>query len=138
MATAPLPGPVPGPVSGPVPGSGSARAWLLDRAPASRAQARLGRWYRAWLGFRRNALAMSGLAIVLLLVLMAVFAPLIADQQAVTQQVLADRLQPASWQHPFGTDELERDIFARVVFGSRITLAIVIMVGVIVVPVGLA
>jgi hypothetical protein len=89
------------------------------------------------LGFRRNPLAMSGLGIVLLLVLMAVFAPLIADRQATTLQVLADRLQPASWQHLFGTDELGRDIFARVVFGSRITLTIVAMVGVIVVPVGL-
>ena len=124
MATAPVPGTV--------------RAWLLSPAPASRRQARFGRWFRAWLGFRRNPLAMSGLAIVALLVLMAVFAPLIADPQSATLQVLQDRLQPASWQHPFGTDELGRDIFARVVFGSRITLTIVVMVGVIVVPVGLA
>ncbi len=43
--------------------------------------------------------------------------------------MLADRLQPASWRHPFGTDELGRDIFARVVFGSRITLTIVAMGG---------
>ena len=128
MTTAPVPGPV----------SGSPRAWLLSAAPASRTQARFGRWFRAWLGFRRNPLAMSGLGIVLLLVLMAVFAPLIVDRQATTLQVLADRLQPASWQHLFGTDELGRDIFARVVFGSRITLTIVAMVGVIVVPVGLA
>ncbi|HEV3492221.1 MAG TPA: D,D-dipeptide ABC transporter permease, partial [Reyranella sp.] len=120
------------------PVSGTARAWLLSPAPASRTQARCGRWFRAWLGFRRNKLAMSGLGIVLLLVLMAVFAPLIADRQAATLQVLADRLQPASWRHLFGTDELGRDIFARVVFGSRITLTIVAMVGVIVVPVGLA
>jgi len=124
------------PVSGPV--SSTARAWLLSPTPASRTQARCGRWFRAWLGFRRNPLAMSGLGIVLLLVLMAVFAPLIADRQAATLQVLGDRLQPASWQHLFGTDELGRDIFARVVFGSRITLTIVAMVGVIVVPVGLA
>ena len=47
-------------------------------------------------GFRRNPLAMTGLGIVLLLVLMAVFAPLIADRQAATLQELADRLQPAS------------------------------------------
>src|SRR5260370_18189700 len=81
---------------------------------------------------------MSGVAIVALLVLLAIFAPLIADRQAATLQVLEDRLQPASWQHLFGTDELGRDIFARVVFGSRITLTIVAMVGMIVVPVGLA
>ncbi len=42
MATAPVPG--------------TARAWLLSPAPASRTQARCGRWFRAWLGFRRNTL----------------------------------------------------------------------------------
>ena len=104
------------------------RAWLLNPTPASRMQARCGRWFRAWLGFRRNGLAMTGLGIVLLLVLMAVFAPLIADRQATTLQDLGNRLQPVSWQHLFGTDELGRDIFARVVFGSRITLTIVAMV----------
>ena len=60
------------------------QAWLLDRAPASRRQARLGRWYRAWLAFRRNGLAMTGLVVVLALVLMAVAAPLIADPTAAT------------------------------------------------------
>src|SRR6185437_8987968 len=120
------------------PASGTARAWLLSPAPTSRTQARCGRWFRAWLGFRRNTLAMTGLVIVLLLVLMAVFAPLIADRQSTTLQELGNRLQPASWHHLFGTDELGRDIFARVVFGSRITLTIVALVSVIVVPVGLA
>src|SRR6185312_12349035 len=110
----------------PVPGT--ARAWLLSPAPASRMQARCGRWFRAWLSFRRNKLAMTGLGIVLLLVLMAIFASLIADRQSTTFQVLENRLQPANWQHLFGTDELGRDIFARVVFGSRITLTIVAMV----------
>ena len=39
------------------------RSWLLAETPASRAQARLGQAYVAWLGFRRNPLAMAGLAI---------------------------------------------------------------------------
>src|SRR5439155_730834 len=114
------------------------RDWLLDRAPASRRQARLGRWYRAWLAFRRNGLAMAGLAIVLALVLMALAAPLIADPVSAAHQVLRDRLQPASAAHWFGTDELGRDIFARILFGARTTLTIVGLVSVIVVPVGLA
>jgi peptide/nickel transport system permease protein len=113
------------------------RSWLLDRAPASRRQARLGRWYRAWLAFRRNGLAITGLMVVLTLILMAVAAPMIANPAAATLQVLKDRLQPASSAHWFGTDELGRDIFARIVFGARTTLTIVTLVSAIVVPVGL-
>ena len=113
------------------------RGWLLDPAPASRSQARLGRWYRAWLAFHRNGLAMTGLVIVAALVLAAIFAPLLADQDRAFHQVLEDRLQDFSWLHPFGTDELGRDIYARVVFGSRITLTIVGLVSIIVLPVGL-
>jgi peptide/nickel transport system permease protein len=114
------------------------RAWLLDPAPASRRQAKFGRWYRGWLGFRRNTLAMTGLIIVLALVIVAIFAPLFASHDASLRQVLTDRLQEMSWAHPFGTDELGRDIYARVVFGSRVTLAIIFLVSVIVVPIGLA
>jgi peptide/nickel transport system permease protein len=112
------------------------RAWLLDPAPASRRQARIGRWYRLAAAFARNRLAMSGLAIVLMLVLVAAFAPMIASPQAVTSQSLADRLQPLSVAHPFGADELGRDVFARTVFGARITLTVVSLVGLIVVPLG--
>lgn len=114
------------------------RAWLLDPAPASRRQAKLGRWYRAWLGFRRNTLAMTGLVIVLALVIVAIFAPVFASHDAALRQVLTERLQAMSWAHPFGTDELGRDIYARVVFGSRVTLAIIFLVSIIVVPIGLA
>src|SRR5262249_3626432 len=113
------------------------RGWLLDPAPASRWQARLGGWYRNWLAFRRNGLAMTGLTIVSLLVLMAAFAPLAADPTSATLQVLEDRLQPASWAHVFGTDELGRDILARILFGARVTLTIVVLVSLIVVPMGL-
>ena len=113
------------------------RGWLLDPAPASRRQAQLGGWYRAWLAFQRNPLAMTGLIIVVALVLIAVFAPWICDSERVYLQVLEDRLQDMSWAHPFGTDELGRDIYARVIYGSRITLTIIFLVSIIVVPVGL-
>ncbi|MBI1245384.1 MAG: ABC transporter permease subunit [Alphaproteobacteria bacterium] len=111
--------------------------WLLDEAPASRAQARAGAFYRSWLAFRRNPLAMVGLAIVVSLVLVAIFAPLIAPFGP-TVQDLDFRLQPPSHRHWFGSDELGRDIFSRVVFGSRITLMIVLLVIVTVAPIGLA
>jgi peptide/nickel transport system permease protein len=113
------------------------RGWLLDPAPASRRQARLGRWYRAWMAFRRNGLAMTGLGVVLALVFMASVAPLIADPALANLQVLEDRLQPWSAAHWFGTDELGRDILVRILFGARITLTIVALVSLVVVPVGL-
>ncbi len=119
------------------PTPGSMRAWLLEPAPASRLQARLGRWFRGWLALRRNPLAMTGLVIVALLLLVAACAPLLADAAAATDQKLEDRLLPASADHWLGTDELGRDIFARIVWGSRITLTIVALVSIIVVPVGL-
>jgi peptide/nickel transport system permease protein len=113
------------------------RGWLLDPAPASRRQARLGRWYRSWIAFRRNGLAMTGLVIVLALALMAIIAPLIADPASANLQVLEHRLQPWSAAHWLGTDELGRDILVRILFGARITLTIVALVSLIVVPIGL-
>jgi len=113
------------------------RGWLLDPAPASRRQARLGRWYRAWMAFQHNGLAMTGLGVVLALVLMALIAPLVADPATANLQVLEDRLQPWSATHWFGTDELGRDILVRILFGARITLTIVALVSLIVVPIGL-
>ncbi|HKY95386.1 MAG TPA: nickel transporter permease [Kiloniellales bacterium] len=112
------------------------RAWLLSEAPASRRQAAAGRWYRDWLTLRANPLAMLGLAIVLGLVLTALIGPLLPIQSPYTQD-LTTRLQPPSAAHWFGTDELGRDIFARIVYGAGATLTIVILVAVIVVPIGL-
>lgn len=114
----------------------SARAWLLSDMPRSRRQASLGQWYRNWLSFKGNPLAVTGLAVVLLLILVAVLAPIL-PLQSPTAQTLTDRLQPPSATHWFGTDELGRDILSRIAWGARITLTIVIMVVVIVVPIGL-
>jgi len=114
----------------------SAPDWLLTEAPASRRQALLGRWYRNWLVFRRNPLAMIGLAIVALLIVTAVLAPVL-PLQSPTAQALSQRLAPPGAQHWLGTDELGRDILARIIFGARITLGIVLMVVAIVVPLGL-
>ena len=88
------------------------RGWLLDPAPASRRQARLGRWYRAWLGFCRNRLAMTGLG-------HRAAAGADGDLRAAVRRSQrrhrADAgrtgCSRASWAHPFGTDELGRDIY---------------------------
>jgi peptide/nickel transport system permease protein len=113
------------------------QAWLLDEAPASRGQARAGAFYRSWLAFRQNGLAMVGLSIVLGLVLVAIFAPYLAPYGP-TAQDLDFRLNPPSARHLLGTDELGRDILSRIIWGSRITLGIVLLVVVTVAPVGLA
>ena len=72
---------------------------------------------------RANPNMMLGLAIALLAVVMAVFAPLIAQQNPLALDPL-NRLQPPSLEHYFGTDNVGRDVFARVVYGSRLSLAI--------------
>jgi peptide/nickel transport system permease protein len=112
------------------------REWLLSETPRSRAQARLGQAYVSWLGFRRNGLAMAGLAVLIGLLLVALCAPLLTDRSPVTQD-LSVRLRPPSAQYWFGTDELGRDIYTRVLYGSRITLVIVGLVVVMVAPTGL-
>ena len=112
------------------------KEWLLDETPASRLQARLGRSYRIWLALLSNPLAVAGAVIVLLLILMALFAPWIATHSP-TAQNLSLRLQPPSAEYWMGTDELGRDIWSRVVFGSRITLLIVMLVAVLAAPLGL-
>jgi peptide/nickel transport system permease protein len=115
---------------------GGRRAWLLAETPASRLQARLGQAYVGWLAFRRNPLAMAGLTIVLALVAVAALAPLLASRSPLAQDLTA-RLRPPAASHWLGTDELGRDIYTRIVYGSRITLAIVALVTVMVAPVGL-
>jgi peptide/nickel transport system permease protein len=112
------------------------RAWLLAETPRSRAQARLGQAYAAWLALRGNPLAMVGLALVVLLVAVALLAPFLTDRSPVAQD-LGGRLRPPDAAHWFGTDELGRDIYARVVYGARITLLIVGLVAVTVAPLGL-
>ena len=115
----------------------SARDWLLTDTPTSRAQATWGRQYRRWLQFRRNGLAMLGLAIVVLLIFIAFFAPVLAPQNPDAQD-LAARLQPPSAAHWLGTDELGRDLLSRVLYGARVTLGMVVAIVVLVAPVGLA
>lgn len=112
------------------------QARLLTDTPRSRGDARLGAIYRSWLQFRRNRLALLGLAIVVLLILVAAFAPWIATHHP-NEQNLAQRLLPPSGAHWLGTDEFGRDVFSRIVFGARITLYIVVLVAIIAAPVGL-
>ncbi|GGN98625.1 nickel transporter permease [Saccharibacillus kuerlensis] len=80
-----------------------------------------GPWREAARSFVRNKTAVVGLSLVVFFVLLALAAPLIMpfDYKA---QVLSDRLQPPSGEHWFGTDDLGRDVFSRVIYGARISL----------------
>ncbi|OYR27148.1 N-terminal TM domain of oligopeptide transport permease C family protein [Brucella lupini] len=104
--------------------------------PTSAFQANIQQLRRSWFKLMANTSAVFGLAVIVLLVLVAILAPLIATHDIGTNN-LANRLQPPSWGHFFGTDELGRDIFSRLVYGSRITLYIVTLTAVIAAPIGL-
>ena len=110
--------------------------WLLSDMPQSVAQARCQRMYLSWLAFAANPIALLGLLIIVALVLMAAAAPILTSGGG-TEQALSHRLLPPSSEHWFGTDELGREIYDRIIWGARITLYIVGLVGVIVVPIGL-
>lgn len=106
----------------------SLTTWLRDPDPRSRLHSRMVQTYLSWLRFRGNRLAMIGLVIAVALVLMAIFAPLLAPHDPITQD-LTERLQPPLTPgHWMGTDDFGRDIWSRVLYGSRITLYIVLLV----------
>jgi peptide/nickel transport system permease protein len=115
---------------------GRLRAWLTTDVPRSAAQASLQRTYFSWIRFLRNRLAVAGMVVIAALLVVAAFAPWIASHDPFAQN-LAERLQPPSAEHWFGTDQIGRDLFSRIVYGSRITIYIVLLVTVIVAPIGL-
>lgn len=78
-----------------------------------------------WKRLKRNRMAMIGLIVILLEVCLAFSADMIADYDAVViKQDIKGRFQPPSGEHPLGTDELGRDILARLVHGSRVSLTV--------------
>jgi len=83
------------------------------------------RWWnsRALRRFRRHRLALIGSAIMLLLILMALLAPLIAGQDPYAENLRLIRKPPQAG-HPLGTDGVGRDIWARLVYAARVSLAV--------------
>ncbi len=112
------------------------RRWLLTDTPQSRRQARLSRAYLGWVAFSRNPLAMLGLLIFVALIAATALAPVLAPHDPVSGD-LANRLLPPGGEHWLGTDQQGRDIWSRIVFGSRTTLLIVFMVAVTAAPIGI-
>ncbi len=76
-----------------------------------------------WRRFRKAPAALVGAAVVAAIVLLAVFAPLVAPHDPLAQD-LATGAQAPSAAHWFGTDKLGRDVFARIVYGARISIRI--------------
>lgn len=78
---------------------------------------------RPWRPLMRHPLATLGLALLLLFTLSAVFAPVLAPSDPLEQK-LELRLQPPSWKHPLGTDQLGRDLLSRLLYGAQISLRV--------------
>lgn len=92
---------------------------VAERGRAREAPPR--RRHRRWYGYlRRDKKALVGLIILTLLVVGAIFAPLITPYDPNAQDF--DFLDPPSLQHPLGTDDLGRDLFTRIIYGTRISL----------------
>jgi peptide/nickel transport system permease protein len=106
----------------------------LPVAPARRVSIAYQNWYR----FSRNPTAVIGALIVALVVLAALFAPLIAPHPDHVGAIVNFRARhhPPSLEYWFGTDNVGRDIFSRVLFGYRISLLLAVVVLGIAVPFG--
>jgi oligopeptide transport system permease protein len=112
-------------------------------------------WSNALRRLRKNKMAMAGLTFLLFLLIVAIFAPLIAPHNPIQTDVakagtyrkaawLSDPnpLRTGDWNYPLGTDSIGRDIFSRLVFGTRVSLVVgfipmlvILFIGV---PLGLA
>lgn len=102
----------------------------------SKANNLISNLYSIYSQLLKNPLTAIGLFIILFLIVVAIFAPLIATYDPIKQD-LTNALQAPNFQHWFGTDEYGRDEFSCIVYGSRITLYIVTLVSITVGPIGL-
>ena len=112
------------------------RDYLTTPTPRSRRHAAVQRAWLAWRRLRANPTAMAGLAVIVFIVLVAAFAPWIATYSPFEQN-LNNRLAPWSAAHWLGTDEFGRDVYSRLVYGSRVALRIIALVTIITGPIGL-
>lgn len=93
-------------------------------------------WRDAWHRLKRNKLAIFGLIVIVILAFTAIFGPYLTPYDYLSQD-LASRNAPPSLAHFFGTDDLGRDVFSRIVFGTRTAFLVSVIVTVIAVMIGL-
>lgn len=90
-----------------------------------------------WMRLKKNKMAMGGLFLLLAMILIAIFAGLLADYDtAAIGQDMSIRMQKPSAEHWFGTDNFGRDVFARIIHDSRISLSMSIIAMAIAVAIG--
>jgi oligopeptide transport system permease protein len=93
-------------------------------------------WGDAFIRLRRNRLAVAGGIIIILVAMAAIFIPLISPY-AYDKQDLLSILQGPSWKHLLGTDVLGRDVFTRLIYGARTSLAVGIFTQIIILVIGI-
>ena len=99
-----------------------------DEGFSLRSRPTLAARFRAWLPMARgNKKLVIGAALMLLIVLVAVFAPLIAPYSVNQMMTSPRQFAPPSLDHLFGTDNFARDVFSRVVYGARISLGVAVV-----------
>lgn len=82
-----------------------------------------GPWREAWRSFKKNKSALVGTGIVVFFVLLAIIGPFIAPEDY-NDQKLYSKLLPPSGEYWFGTDDLGRDIFSRILHGARLSISV--------------
>src|ERR1700722_8678417 len=109
-------------MAGLTPASPTADATPVAVVPKARAR-HVTPWTEAWRRLRRHRLAVVSGVVLLLLILAVAFGPLIWRVQ-INEIDFTAQLQPPSWAHPLGTDDLGQDLLARMLYGGRISLAV--------------
>lgn len=105
-------------------------------------------WTDAWLRLKRNKAAMVSIVFIIILSLVAIFAPLVAPHNPLDQNtsnsfrqaawIQTDGKDTGDWRWPLGTDNLGRDVWSRLVYGTRVSLAVGLVPMIIIVSVGMA
>jgi oligopeptide transport system permease protein len=113
-----------------------------------------GLWRDAWRRLRRNKMAIAGMCYLVFLLVVGIFAPLIAPHNPVQSDVKTagtyrqaawiddeDPKKSGSWSYPLGTDSIGRDVFSRLVYGTRVSLVVgfipMFVIMIIGIPIGL-
>ena len=108
---------------------------IVDPRPLGKAVASVSPWAEAWKRFKRHRLAYWSLWVLGTLVLAVLLGPLLY-KVGINDIDFKARLAGPSWQHPMGTDDLGRDLLARMLYGGRISLAVGLMAMLMAISVG--